>query len=54
MVNEIARSLTWSENAYFANKEQAPISVFMVVFFLRVPNIIQFNLNCIIIDQRKL
>ena len=33
MVNEIARSLTWSENAYFANKEQAPIAVFTAVFF---------------------
>ena len=33
MVNEIARSLTWSENAYFANKEEASTAVFTAVFF---------------------
>ena len=54
MVNDIARSLTWSENAYFANKEQASTAAFTAVFFLRMPNIIQLNLNCTIIDQHKL
>ena len=32
MINELARSLTRSENAYFASNEQASISVFTAVF----------------------
>ena len=32
MINELARSPTRSENAYFANNEQAWIAVFTAVF----------------------
>ena len=32
MIDELARFPTRSENAYFANNEQASISVFTVVF----------------------
>ena len=32
MINELAGSPTRSENAYFANNEQASISVFTAVF----------------------
>ena len=32
MINELARSPTGSENAYFANNEQASIVVFTAVF----------------------
>ena len=33
MINELARSPTRSENAYFANNEQASIAVFTAVFY---------------------
>ena len=33
MVNELARFLTRSENAYFANNEQTSITVFTAVLF---------------------
>ena len=46
MIDELARFPTRSENVYFANYEQASISVFTAVFCL--------NLNYIIIDQCKL
>ena len=32
MINELAGSLTRSENAYFANNEQASIAVFDALF----------------------
>ena len=32
MINELARSLTRSKNAYLANNDQASISVFTTVF----------------------
>ena len=32
MINELAGSLTRSENVYFANNEQASIAVFTAVF----------------------
>ena len=41
MINELAGFPTRSENAYFANNEQASIAVFTAVF-------------CFVIDQRKL
>ena len=33
MINELAGSPTRSENAYFANNEQASIAVFFAVFY---------------------
>ena len=33
MINELAGSQTRSENAYFANNEQALIAVFTAVFY---------------------
>ena len=33
MINELAGSPTRSENVYFANNEQASISVFTAVFY---------------------
>ena len=41
MINELVGFPTRSENAYFANNEQASIAVFTAVF-------------CFVIDQRKL
>ena len=32
MINELGHSPTRSENVYFANNEQAPITVFTAVF----------------------
>ena len=37
MINELARSPTRSENAYFANNEQASIAVFTVFTVLASP-----------------
>ena len=32
MINESGRSLTWSENVYFGNNEQASIAIITAVF----------------------
>ena len=41
MINELAGSRTRSENVYFANSEQASITVFTALcFVLHMPNIV--------------